>query len=132
MAVATEKLKAGDVLYDTHSHKMGNTTMSCEGVWMCRVREVAEDGSWALVSWNGNPARKHYRRLPNSWKRNPKEWVRTGWRGRECYMCNASEDDGHEPDCDHPRAVSRRKREAKAAAKAAKESPAPRGEGQPS
>jgi hypothetical protein len=49
------KLKPGDVLYDVHSHKMGNTTMSTMGCWAVRVIEVHEHH--IVASWNGNPAR---------------------------------------------------------------------------
>lgn len=48
------KLKAGDMLYDVHRHKMGNTTMSTVGVWTVRIIEVHE--RHIVASWNGNPA----------------------------------------------------------------------------
>jgi hypothetical protein len=48
------KLKPGDVLYDVHSHKMGNTTMSTMGCWAVRVIEVHDNH--IVASWNGNSA----------------------------------------------------------------------------
>lgn len=103
MAIETKNLKAGDVLYDCHRVKAGNTTCLVDGVWKCVVREVAEDGSWALISWNGNRPRKHYRNVP--YRRSPKEWsLMTLGRGRRCYLCGAQESDGHTADCQHPRA----------------------------
>jgi hypothetical protein len=47
------KLKPGDVLWDVHSYKMGNTTMSTMGCWPVRIVEVHE--TYVMASWNGNP-----------------------------------------------------------------------------
>lgn len=54
-----ELIKAGDVLYDVHSERMGNTTMRRQGVWEVYVKEV-HDG-YAIVSWNGNPPQRYNR-----------------------------------------------------------------------
>lgn len=43
----------GDVLYDCHRHRRGNTTSTEMGTWQVRVIEKKENG--AVVSWNGNP-----------------------------------------------------------------------------
>lgn len=51
-----ENIKAGDVLYDVHRQKMGNTTLSSMGVWTVKIIEVNEFG--ATVSWNGNRPEK--------------------------------------------------------------------------
>jgi hypothetical protein len=52
------KLKPSDVLYDVHSQKMGNTTMTTMGVWTVMVKEVHD--THIVASWNGNPPRKMY------------------------------------------------------------------------
>jgi hypothetical protein len=114
MAIKTSDVKVGDILHDVHTERMGNTTMRREGHWTARVTEVAEDGSWAMASWNGNPAKRYRNQFPTSWKRTPKEWLRNDLHGRRCSMCSASERDGHDPDCEHPRAVAARNRDAKA------------------
>lgn len=49
-----EKIKAGDTLYDVHSYRMGNTTITTMGCWTVYVFEVDSTGRRALVSWNGN------------------------------------------------------------------------------
>ena len=105
-------LKPGDVLYDVHSEKAGNTTMRREGVWECFVRAVDSEGKWVEISWNGNPARR-FHSVPKGYKRAPKEWVRSLFGGRKCYLCGKSESDGHAPDCDHPKAIAARKKAAK-------------------
>ena len=56
--IKIESLKAGDVLYDVHSERAGNTTMRREGCWKCFVRAVDSNGKWVEISWNGNPARR--------------------------------------------------------------------------
>jgi len=64
--VKIEKLKAGDVLYDVHSYRMGNTKMRSVGVWEVSVKEVhltPEVGApYIIASWNGNRAEKMYGR----------------------------------------------------------------------
>lgn len=54
--VAFNKVKVGDVLYDCHREKMGNTTMSRIGCWEVRVLEVNTERREAFCSWNSNPA----------------------------------------------------------------------------
>lgn len=73
MAIQVTDLKKGDVIYDCHRQKAGNTAMSVDGLF---------------------------------------------GGGRSCHMCGAKESTGHHDDCDHPRAVAARKREAKARRKA--------------
>lgn len=59
-----EKIKPGMTLYDVHSHKMGNTTMSSMGVWHVHVIEVHAETRSAIVSWNTNtPSRWSERQL---------------------------------------------------------------------
>lgn len=54
------KIKAGQVLYDKHKYKMGNTTMKAWGVWPVFVKEVDPDGKFIIASWNGNKPRKMF------------------------------------------------------------------------
>lgn len=49
-----EKLQTGMTLYDVHSTKMGNTTISSVGVWPVQVIEVNAENRSILASWNGN------------------------------------------------------------------------------
>ncbi len=81
MAIVYEKIKAGDVLYDVHRQRMGNTMMSREEYWSVAVKEVGfthypETGvtyRWAIVSWNGNREEKwNERRLEKLHRSIPK------------------------------------------------------------
>ena len=119
--ISVDDLKVGDVLYDVHTERAGNTTMRREGVWTAIVREVGvtEEGTpYALISWNGNPPKRHLR--TTSYTRWPKEWIRPDpWDmarggGRYCGVCYGRENKGgHLETCEHPRAAAARKRAAK-------------------
>ena len=110
--IKIQSLKPGDVLYDVHSEKAGNTTMRREGVWECYVRAVDSDGKWVEISWNGNPARR-FAAVPRGYKRAPKEWILSElFSARRCHFCMMSKPDGHAPDCEHPRAIAARKKAA--------------------
>ena len=54
MAVKFEKIKEGDVLYDRHTYRMGNTTVRCIGEWEVKIYRLDSDQKGAFVSWNGN------------------------------------------------------------------------------
>ena len=55
MAIKFEKIKEGDVLYDRHTCRVGNTTMRCIGEWKVKVHRLRQEPSQgADVSWNGN------------------------------------------------------------------------------
>ena len=69
--IKIQSLKPGDVLYDVHSERAGNTTMRREGVWECYVRAVDPNGQWVEISRNGNPARR-FAAVPRGYKRAPK------------------------------------------------------------
>jgi hypothetical protein len=56
MSVKFETVKAGDILYDVHRERMGNTRMSRSAVLKVAVIEVG--ANYAMCSWNGNPARR--------------------------------------------------------------------------
>ena len=55
------KLKPGQILYDVHRTKMGNTTVSRLGCWPVEVVEVDPEGRWIVAKWNYNRPRKMYR-----------------------------------------------------------------------
>lgn len=70
MTVSIAALKPGDVVYDAHMQKMGNTTTRRLGVWNVYIKEVDQDKGAVLASWNGNPPKVFYARcgkLP--WRR---------------------------------------------------------------
>lgn len=52
--VAFNTIKPGDILWDCHREKMGNTTMTRMGSWQVRIIEVYPEKRAALASWNGN------------------------------------------------------------------------------
>lgn len=52
-----DRIKVGDVLYDVHREKMGNTNMTRLGCWEVRVVEIDTEKRQALCSWNHNPPR---------------------------------------------------------------------------
>jgi hypothetical protein len=74
------KLKPGDVLYDVHSHKMGNTTMTTMGCWTVRVIEVHEDH--IVASWNGNTAHRMYEHNVKRLRVNKPVFVKSGFGKR--------------------------------------------------
>lgn len=51
-----DNLKVGQVLFDVHSYKMGNTTIRSLGVWTVYVKEIDAERRRAFISWNGNAA----------------------------------------------------------------------------
>ena len=69
MAIKYERIKDGDVLYDVHRTKMGNTTMSRLGCWTVMVIRLHDDG--ATVSWNSNAATFYTRRRLEKLRRAP-------------------------------------------------------------
>lgn len=59
-----EKIKPGDVLYDVHSERAGNTTVRIQREWKVFVKEVDVENRYAMCSWNGNrPTRYSERKL---------------------------------------------------------------------
>jgi len=106
MSVSFDTLKPGDVLYDCHRHKLGNTTMSVMGVWKVYVKEVNLSERTALVSWNGNPAKVVFQGYfrQTTIRKFPPEWSTQDLGGPTCYMCHAKKHEGHAPNCTHPKA----------------------------
>jgi hypothetical protein len=76
MAISFDKVKAGDVLYDVHRTKMGNTRMRAERCWPVQVVSIDHERGTAVCSWNGNPARQYTRRQIARLRRTPKETAR--------------------------------------------------------
>lgn len=113
-AIPIESLKVGDILHDVHRVQAGNVAASIDGHWEVRVTAIADDHTWIELSWNGNRPERH-RSVPSGYKRHPKEWIQGSlFGGRSCGICSRTEQNGHAPDCDHPRAVAARKKAAKA------------------
>lgn len=109
-----EKLQVGRSYYSVERRRMGNTTMSCDSLFSVRI--VAVHGDGADVSWNGNRVQHWPVRSLAKLREHPPEWIRNPFDGTRCHVCRARKSDGHTDTCEHPRAVSARKRAAKAAA----------------
>lgn len=71
MAVVFDGVKAGDVLYDVHRERMGNTTMRRTCVYVVNVKEVDQAARKALCSWNGNAPKWFYAAQVRKWRRSP-------------------------------------------------------------
>ncbi len=66
-----DSIKVGDILYDCHRTKMGNTTMSRMGTWDVKVIELDVERRRALCSWNGNKADWWYEGRLSKLRRSP-------------------------------------------------------------
>jgi len=78
-----ERIKPGMVLYDVHSHRMGNTTMRTMGCWEVHVVSVDAEKRTARVHWNVkfNPEETYHEfQLKRLRERKPK-MVRTAMGG---------------------------------------------------
>ncbi len=53
--VAFNKVYEGQILYDRHKTRQGNTMSSSMGEWQVRVKQVDLESRRALCSWNNNP-----------------------------------------------------------------------------
>lgn len=92
MAIKFSLIKKGDVIYDCHRYKMGNTTMTRMGCWDVRVLALTPDpGSeevftdrygrklvvkdhttpGAIVRWNGNEPEWRSARNLSRYRRSP-------------------------------------------------------------
>ena len=65
-----EQLSPGMVVYDCHSHKMGNTTISSLGVWEIEIISVDLEHGKVVASWNYNQPETYYSHAIGSWKKN--------------------------------------------------------------
>ena len=71
---AISRIKPGDVLWDAHKERMGNTRMTRLGCWPVKVIEVDLENRKALCSWNGNtPEWYRERRLSKLRRSKPKD-----------------------------------------------------------
>lgn len=77
-----EKLKPGQIVYDVHRHKMGNTTLTSMGVWNVRIVEVNIEKQTVLASWNCNQEQTYYRGTWGKWRANKPVLVKVGWAQR--------------------------------------------------
>jgi hypothetical protein len=108
--VKFECIKTGDILYDCHRRKCGNSTISELGVWKVVVQSVDFSNMHAMVSWNGNPAKVYEASHFRSLRRFPPEWVKPGLGEPKCHICHRSKYAGHHELCEHPKAIAARKR----------------------
>lgn len=70
MTISITALKAGDVVFDAHKEKMGNTTMRRMGVWEVYIKAVHIENGTVIASWNGNRDQTfHARGGKFSWRR---------------------------------------------------------------
>lgn len=122
VGIKFEKITEGMTLYDVHSTKMGNTTMSRLGLWEVYVREVDTEKRQVLASWNGNKSRWYQERAICAFRAHPPEWMRSSssFRARYyCPTCRAEVDEKkdatceHTETCSHPKAVAWRKKNRK-------------------
>lgn len=63
-----KKLAPGMTVYDVHSTKMGNTTISSVGVWFVKIVSVDVENRTVVASWNSNAPRKYYPKSWSKWK----------------------------------------------------------------
>lgn len=60
MAIKFEKIVPGMILFDIHSHKMGNTNLRELGKWDVKVISIDAEARTVVVSWNGNRPEVYY------------------------------------------------------------------------
>lgn len=71
MPIKFESINNGDVLYDCHKYRMGNTTRTAWGTWRVIVIEKGDHG--AMASWNANAPRFFSRRSLEKLRRTPRK-----------------------------------------------------------
>jgi hypothetical protein len=108
-----ESLKPGDIVYDCHRQKMGNTTMSRMAVFRAKIISVDVEHEKAVVSWNGNSPTNMYGGQIRRLRKSPPEWIYEPFSGTKCHMCRRTFEEGHHTECSHPKAVAARKKAAK-------------------
>ena len=60
--VAFSTIKVGDVLFDCHMTKMGNTNANRLGCWDVKILSIDPETRVAMASWNGNAPRRYSER----------------------------------------------------------------------
>jgi len=101
-------IQEGDVLFDCHTYRMGNTTMRAMGCWDVVIKSIDLLKKTARVSWNGNPEQTYYEHNIERLRRHPPEWLRDPLNGSFCHCCGAKKEDGHRDGCKHPKAKWRK------------------------
>jgi hypothetical protein len=71
MAVKWESVKAGDVLFDYHSTRAGNTTARRWSNWEVRIVSIDHAAGKAEVRWNGNPTQTWHKDRVKRLRRSP-------------------------------------------------------------
>ena len=56
------------IVYDVHSHFMGNTKMRTVGVWTVRIISIDLEKQIVVASWNGNEPRHYHKRSWSKWR----------------------------------------------------------------
>lgn len=77
-----EKLIPGQIVYDVHSHRMGNTTMRTMGCWEVRIVSIDLEKGTVVATWNSNPAQTFYRNSIQKWREKKPVFVSTGAFGK--------------------------------------------------
>lgn len=84
MAIKFEKIRAGMMLLDIHTHRAGNTSTRVLGLWPVKILSVDSSDRSAMVSWNGNaPCRWSERQLCALYVEKPPKYIRQEQRNRE-------------------------------------------------
>lgn len=69
--ISFDKIKEGDVLWDCHKTRVGNTKITRMGAWRVNVIQVDTENRKALVSWNGNTSEWWRERRIHKLRRTP-------------------------------------------------------------
>ncbi len=80
--IKIENIKPGQVVWDCHRYKAGNTTARTWGNWSVHVIEVHD--RFVVAKWNGNPPEKYYARAGKfPWFKEKPVLVKSGWFHRK-------------------------------------------------
>lgn len=77
-----EKMQPGQVVYDVHSHKMGNTTINTVGVWSVKIISINLEKQTVQASWNSNAERTYYHNSWSKWRGKKPVLIKVGWAHR--------------------------------------------------
>lgn len=73
MAVKFDSIVVGEILFDVHKERMGNTTMSVWDKWDVEIISIDKVKRTAQVSWNGNSTEIYCERdLMRLYRKEPK------------------------------------------------------------
>lgn len=118
MAIKLKNIKPGDRLFQVRTEKLGNTNIRQQGVYAVDIISIDHVAGYAMVRWNGNPARRWNRYELERLYRFAPEWLRQSLvyaaKRYRCHHCRATSSEknsaNHKPNCPHPRAVAYRKK----------------------